>query len=241
MRAGVQVATTCDDTPPTSSGQGCGRLVGGRPRRRAQGDQVRAGCEYARATRRRAPGAVQEPNTRASSRGPAPWAPTPGASSGPFTADRSTPVRSAASPTVAPTTSPMEPSGFASAFSAAARAAMSAATLTPSEVRACWTSCPSLLEVRHRTNRPRPGGERQVDRRVERTEAQVGRDGECVAGQRGAVAQERVRVRRHGRADVAALGVDDRRACRSPARRRSPPRAPRPRASRAARRTPPVA
>ncbi len=51
--------------------------------------------------------------------------------------------------------------------------------------------------------------ERQVDRGRERPEPEVRRHGQRVPRQRRAVAEERLRVRVHGRADVAPLGVHD--------------------------------
>ncbi len=50
---------------------------------------------------------------------------------------------------------------------------------------------------------------REVEQRTQRAEPEVRRDGDGVPGERG-VAHEGVGVPRHGRADVAALGVDDR-------------------------------
>src|SRR5690606_34046765 len=53
---------------------------------------------------------VAPANTVARSSGRPPWAPRPGACSGPLTAARSRPSSEAADPTVAPTTRPTEPS-----------------------------------------------------------------------------------------------------------------------------------
>src|SRR5699024_713792 len=102
---------------------------------------------------------VAPAKTAATSCGPAPWAPRPGASSGPRTPARSTPSWSTASPVVAPTTRPTGPSSAPSSTSAAlasaAAAAMLAATDTPSLPRACCTAAPSGLEVRVSRNTPR--------------------------------------------------------------------------------------
>src|SRR5699024_9744408 len=91
--------------------------------------------------------------------GPAPCAPTPGASSGPLTPTRSVPVPWAAAPMVAPTTRPTDPNGSAPTLSSPADAAIDAATVVvpaPAPRRACCTDAPSGFDVRHRTKRPRP-------------------------------------------------------------------------------------
>ena len=113
------------------------------------------------------------------------------------------------SPIVAPTTAPKEPSGSAPALSARAAApAPCPATVRPSPVRACWTSGPSVLEVRASTNRPAPWRRRASTHRVERAEAEVRAGGDRVDGRAASGVEVGVGVGLAGRADVAALDVE---------------------------------
>jgi hypothetical protein len=57
---------------------------------------------------------------------------------------------------VAPTTAPKDPSGSTPALSRASLASTPPATVPPSEVVACCTSGPSLLDVSASTNTPAP-------------------------------------------------------------------------------------
>ena len=116
-----------------------------------------------------------------------------------------------------------------------------AATVRPSARTARWVALPSGFDVRHRTNSPRPArargpppGRAIRSRGTARRSARRPPAGEPVA-------QERVGVCVHGRADVAALGVGDHERVPPPAPRPAPPPAPRTRRSRSARRTRPAA
>ena len=132
-----------------------------------------------------------------------PWAPYPGASSGPLNT-KSSPV----SPTVAPTTAPNEPSGSAPALSPRRWSRIVPVTERPSSVRAACTSGASLLEVRASTNRPASCLRAASTKRVERAEAEERADGDRVGGERARGVEVGLGVRLAGRADVAALHVE---------------------------------
>ena len=135
------------------------------------------------------------------SAGPAPCAPRPGASTGPFSAARSRPWSA-----VAPTTSPTPPSGARRALRAAASSTIACATERPSATAAC-TAAPSGVRRPGQHEHPAARRRRGVERRGERPEAEVGRERDRVGGQRRARREVGVGVPLHRRADVAPFDV----------------------------------
>ena len=133
-----------------------------------------------------------------------PWAPYPGASSGPLMS-RDSPV----SPMVAPTTAPKEPERLGAVVEArAARRGRGRRRCRSSAPVACWTSGPSLLEVRASTNTPAPCLRAVSIIGVERAEAEERAGGDRVGGQRRGRVEVGVGVGLRGGADVAALHVE---------------------------------
>ena len=109
---------------------------------------------------------------------------------------------------VAPTTAPNEPTGSAPSLSRRRWSSTVPGDRAVAGAAACCTSGPSLLEVRARTKRPRVVGAAGLDHRVERAEAEVGAGGDRVGGQRRGGVEVGVGVGLAGRADVAALDVE---------------------------------
>src|SRR6266545_4301566 len=133
-----------DQEPRTERNPSAARCVASRSAV-ASGPAPRISRDIAGTTFRRA-----SPNTPRRLSAVAPWAPRPGASSGPLIARSSSVL-----PMVAPTTAPNEPSS-SPAFSFARAASTAPATVVPSAVRADWNCGASGLEVSAITNRPLP-------------------------------------------------------------------------------------
>ena len=148
--------------------------------------------------------AAADPKIRPRSAAVPPWAPYPGASSGPLIA-KSSPE----SPMVAPTTAPNEPSGSAPALSGAQvvqhRAGDRAAVAGGRVLHL------GALRVGGQREHEQAGAvaSRGLDERVERAEAEVGADRDRVGGQRRGRVEVGVGVGLAGRADVAALDVQE--------------------------------
>ena len=143
------------------------------------------------------------PKIRGRSAAVPPWAPKPGARSGPLIA-KSSPV----SPMVAPTTAPKEPSGWAPALSARSWSRTRPATVrSPGQARAaprappCWRCSASTNSA----GVVLAGG---VDERLQRAEAEERADRDRVGGERAGRVEVGVGVGLAGGADVAALDVE---------------------------------